>query len=186
MDARQFDVAVVGASVAGCTAARLFAQSGAKVALIERRDDPAAYKVACTHAILSPAAPIIDRLGLTPLLLERGALRTAAEAWTPYSGWLRVPDDFALGWGVTRRTLDPLLRELAAGTAGVELFPGWTATRVLTDGARPAGGEGPDRGHPRPSVPPPLGVGAHGRGAALAPPPRGPGGVRAPKPLFFL
>ncbi len=31
----EFDVAVVGKSIAGCTAARLFAQSGARVALIE-------------------------------------------------------------------------------------------------------------------------------------------------------
>ena len=30
-----YDVAVVGASVAGCTAARLYAQRGARVALIE-------------------------------------------------------------------------------------------------------------------------------------------------------
>ena len=85
--AKKFDVAVVGASVAGCTAARLFAQSGATVALIERRDDPAAYKVVCTHAILPPATPTIERLGLAPLLVERGALRTQAEFWTPYGGW---------------------------------------------------------------------------------------------------
>jgi flavin-dependent dehydrogenase len=35
-------VAIVGASIAGCTAARLFAQAGARVALVERRPDPAA------------------------------------------------------------------------------------------------------------------------------------------------
>jgi flavin-dependent dehydrogenase len=34
-------VAIVGASIAGCTAARLFAQAGARVALVERRPDPA-------------------------------------------------------------------------------------------------------------------------------------------------
>ena len=71
-----FDVVVVGASISGCTAARLFALAGARVALVERRPDPGAYKVACTHAILSSAVPTMERLGLAPLLDERGAVRT--------------------------------------------------------------------------------------------------------------
>ena len=36
-DGHSYDVAVVGASVAGCTAARLFALRGARVALVEAR-----------------------------------------------------------------------------------------------------------------------------------------------------
>jgi 2-polyprenyl-6-methoxyphenol hydroxylase-like FAD-dependent oxidoreductase len=94
--AREFDVAVVGASVAGCTAALLFAQSGASVALIERRDDPAAYKVVCTHAILPPAMPTIERLGLAPMLVERRVPRTRAEVCTPYGGWFPVPTIFPM------------------------------------------------------------------------------------------
>jgi len=68
----RFDVVVVGASIAGCTAARLFALAGARVGLIERRPDPGAYKVVCTHQILSSAVPTIERLGLDPLLEARG------------------------------------------------------------------------------------------------------------------
>jgi choline dehydrogenase-like flavoprotein len=117
-------VVVVGASVAGCTAARLFAPAGARVALIERRDDPAAYKVTCTHAVVSSATPTIERLGLAPLLIERGVPRTWADFWTPYGGWFRTPDDFPDGWGVTRRTLDPMLRDLAVNTSG------WSSSRV--------------------------------------------------------
>ncbi len=67
-----FDVVVVGASIGGCTAARLFALSGARVALIERRPDPDAYKVVCTHQILSSAVPTMDRLGLTAADREAG------------------------------------------------------------------------------------------------------------------
>ena len=52
-----FDVAVVGASIAGCTAARLYAQRGARVALVEQRPDPDAYKTVCTHYIQSSATP---------------------------------------------------------------------------------------------------------------------------------
>src|SRR3954463_11199471 len=72
-----FDVVVVGASTAGCTAARLFGQAGARVALIEKRPDADAYKVTCTHAILSSAAPTIGRIGLAPRLEARGAPRVA-------------------------------------------------------------------------------------------------------------
>ncbi len=117
--ASDFDVAVVGASVAGCTAARLFAQAGASVALIERRDDPDAYKVTCTHAILPTATPTIERLGLAPLLLERGALRTRAEFWTPFGGWLEVPEDVPYGWVGTRRPASRPPARAGAGRASV-------------------------------------------------------------------
>src|SRR5436190_19108240 len=119
---QRFDVAIVGASIAGCAAARLFAQAGARVALIERNPDPAAYKVVCTHAIQSSATPTIERLGLAPLLDARGAIHIRGEAWSPYGGWIRAPSDVPYGYSVTRRTLDPLLRKLAADTPGVELL----------------------------------------------------------------
>src|SRR5919201_1334811 len=134
-----FDVVVVGASIGGCTAARLFALAGARVALIERRPDPDAYKVVCTHQILSSAVPTIERVGLAPLLEARGALRTHLEAWSPYGGWMRLPADVPYGYGVTRWTLDPMLRELAASTPGVEFLPGKTVIGLLRDGGRPAG-----------------------------------------------
>jgi flavin-dependent dehydrogenase len=184
--AREFDVAVVGASVAGCTAARLFAQSGARVALIERRDDPAAFKVVCTHAILSPATPTIERLGLAPILVERGAPRTGAELWTPYGGWFGLPDDFPDGWGVTRSTLDPLLRDLAVGTPGVELFPGWTAKRVLFDHKRTAGVVAEDRGHRTLEIRARLLVGADGRGSTVARLAGVPGRVRSHNRFFYF
>jgi menaquinone-9 beta-reductase len=181
---RDVDVAVVGASVAGCTAARLFAQAGARVALVERRPDPAAHKVACTHAILPAATATIERLGLAPLLLERGALRTQAEAWSPYGGWLTLPDSLPDGWGVTRRTLDPLLRGLAAGTPGVELLLGLTARRVLFDGARVAGVEVEDRERRALAIRSRLLVAADGRESSVARLARVPGRVR-PNARFF-
>lgn len=182
----QVDVAVVGASVAGCTVARLFAQNGASVALIERRTDPAAYKVVCTHAILPPSTRVMQRLGLAPLLLERGALRTDLESWTPYGGWLRFPDDSLKGWGVTRRTLDPLLRGLAVGTPGVKFFPGWTARAVTTEGGRPVGVEAEDPKHRRMDVRARLVVAADGRDSAIARLARVPGRMRPHNRFFYF
>lgn len=184
--AEEFDVAVVGASVAGCTAARLFAQAGARVALVEQRADPAAYKVVCTHAVLPPATPTIERLGLAPLLLERGVPRTGIEVWTPYGGWLAPPEDFPDGWGVTRRILDPLLRDLAVKTPGVEFLPGWTAKRVLFDHTRPAGVEVEDRNHRSLAIRASLLVGADGRNSTVARLAGVPGRVRPHNRFFYF
>ena len=98
-----FDAVVVGASVAGCTAARLFAQRGARVALVERRPDLDAYKTVCTHYIQPSATPTIERLGLAPLIEEHGAVRNSIDLWTPYGGWIRHRGDAPYGYNVTRQ-----------------------------------------------------------------------------------
>jgi flavin-dependent dehydrogenase len=133
-----YDVAIVGASTAGCTAARLFALRGARVALVERRPAMDAYKTVCTHYIQPCATPTIEKLGLAPLIEAPGAVRNSIDLWTPDSGWIVDDADTAYGYSVTRRTLDPILRGLAADTPGVELLSGWTATGLLGNG-RPAG-----------------------------------------------
>jgi flavin-dependent dehydrogenase len=185
-DDDRFDVAIVGASIAGCTAARLLALRGARVALIEQRADPAAYKVACTHQMLPSAEATIERLGLGELLEARGVPRTDAEFWTPFGGWVRFPDDSLRGYGVTRRTLDPLLRVLAAETPGVELMTGHTVIDLLSDRGRPAGvrtraHEGKSR-----AVRARLVVGADGRGSRVARIAGVPGRVRPHNRFFYF
>ncbi len=138
MSAERYDVAVVGASIAGSTAARLFAQRGARVALIERKPDPDAYKTVCTHFIQPSATPTIQRLGLAPLLDQRGAIHNSFDLWTRHGGWLVAGDDNPYGYSITRRSLDPMLRRLAAETPGVDLLGGWAATG-LRGGDRPSG-----------------------------------------------
>jgi flavin-dependent dehydrogenase len=113
--------------------------AGARVALLEKRPDPAAYKVVCTHQIQSSANRTIERIGLAPLLEEAGAARPNAKTWSPYGGWLQFPPDAEPGYGITRRRLDPTMRELAAGTRGVELRAGLEVTGVLREGGRVEG-----------------------------------------------
>lgn len=175
---QNFDVVVAGASIAGCTAARLFAQAGARVALVEKRPDPAAHKVACTHQIQPSAVPTIERLGLAPLLDQVGAVRTKPAAWTPFGGWLAFPRDAARGWGVTRRTLDPMLRKLALDTPGVEGFLGQTVVGVLGDRARAEGVEVEGTDHRRVAIRAKLTVAADGIGSSLSRMARVPGRVR--------
>ena len=181
-----FDVAVVGASIGGCTAARLYGLAGLRVALIERRPDPDAYKVVCTHAILSSAAPTMRRVGIAPLIEEQGAVRTHPAAWSPYGGWMRFPTDVPHGYGVTRQTLDPLLRRLTAETPGVELITGARAVAMLGSDGRAEGVEVETPSHERRAIRAKLVVGADGRGSDVARLARIPGRVRPHGRFFYF
>lgn len=178
-----YDVAIVGASTAGCSAARLFAQRGARVALIERRPALDAYKTVCTHFIQSSATPTIEKLGLAPLIEERGAVHNSIDVWTRGSGWIVADGDAPQGYSVTRRTLDPILRKLAADTPGVELLCGWSAVGLLGE-HRPQGVQIEDRTHRSRDIHCQLVVAADGRDSKLARWARVPGRVK-PHGRFF-
>jgi menaquinone-9 beta-reductase len=161
-----FDAVVVGASVAGCTAARLYAQQGARVALVERRPDIDAYKTVCTHYIQPSATPTIEKVGLAPLIEEHGAVRNSIDLWTPYGGWIRSRGEIPYGYNVSRRVLDPLLRRMTAETPGVELLSGFTATELLSNGSPGVVVE--DRRHARRALRARLVVAADGRDSQVA------------------
>src|SRR5580700_7812841 len=81
------DVVIVGASIAGCTAAILFARAGATVAVLERDSDSAAYKTVCTYFLQSSTGPTVDRLQLTPRLEAAGGVANRFEMWTRWDGY---------------------------------------------------------------------------------------------------
>ena len=86
------DVVIVGASLAGCTAARLFAAEGLSVALIERQGDRAAYKKLCGHFIQRSAIDVIERIGLAPHIEAAGGVPTRIDLWTE---WGPIPHSVA-------------------------------------------------------------------------------------------
>jgi flavin-dependent dehydrogenase len=182
--AAEFDVVVVGASIAGCTAARLYALRGARVALVERRRDLDAFKIVCTHFIQPSATPTMERLGLAGAIEARGAVRNPIDFWSPYGGWIRHRQDTPHGYNVTRQTLDPLLRRMTAETPGVELLMGWTATGLLGNG-RPAGIGAEDTQRTRREVRARLVVAADGRDSRVARWTRTPGRVRSHNRFFY-
>ena len=165
----QHDVAIVGASLAGCAAATLLARRGLRVALIERSADPGAYKTACTHYLQPSATPTLRRLGLDATIEAAGGVRNALDLWTRY-GWARHPghDELPHGYSIRRERLDPLVRALAVSTPGVELLAGQRAGALVRAdrriaGVRVAGRDGEER-----ELRARLVVAADGRGSTLA------------------
>jgi flavin-dependent dehydrogenase len=172
--AREYDVAIVGASIAGCTAATFLARAGAKVALLESHSDPQAYKRICTHLIQPSGSPTIERLGLRPAIEAAGAQPSGANIWTRY-GWicfdlknLPAPMRDHPAWNIRRETFDPILRELAAETDGVELMLGHTVHALLRDGARVGGVVARERDGAEHELRAKLVVAADGRDSAIA------------------
>jgi 2-polyprenyl-6-methoxyphenol hydroxylase-like FAD-dependent oxidoreductase len=171
-EVRHTDVVVVGASVAGCAAARLFATAGVETTLVERSPNPDAYKVACTHFIQASAMPTIRRLGFNGPLDAAGAVRGLAEVWTR-AGWVRPRPGpgYAherLGYSVRRETLDPILRRLARDTPGVELLAGINVTELIRDGDEVRGVAGRDPAGNRYEIRARLVVGADGAHSRVA------------------
>jgi 2-polyprenyl-6-methoxyphenol hydroxylase-like FAD-dependent oxidoreductase len=164
-----YDVAIVGASLAGCTAAILLARSGAQVALVEKSPDPQAFKRICTHYIQSSAIRPLQRIGLIEPMMQAGALRSRPSAWTRW-GWVQPLADSALPSGINlrRERLDPLIRETAAATPGVDLILGHTVIELLRDGQQVSGVKARDPHGQTLDLQARLVVGADGRGSRVA------------------
>jgi menaquinone-9 beta-reductase len=167
-DAGGFDVAIVGASLAGCTAAILLGRAGAKVALIEKQPDPAAFKRVCSHFIQASAVPTIERLGLYEPILAAGGLRSRFHSWTRW-GWIEPTEKrSAYCLNLRRSLLDPMLKERAAAQPGVELMLGQRAGQLLREGDAFRGVVVHDRDGNERRVEARLTVGADGRDSRVA------------------
>jgi 2-polyprenyl-6-methoxyphenol hydroxylase-like FAD-dependent oxidoreductase len=128
-----FDAVIVGASLAGCATAMLLGRGGARVALVEKRPDPAAFKRVCGHYIQPSGVPTLERLGLLEPILAAGGLRSRVRIWTRW-GWIEPPrTPLAYAVNLRREKLDPLVRDEAADVQGVELLRGRTAEALLRD-----------------------------------------------------
>jgi menaquinone-9 beta-reductase len=138
------------------------------VALVEKQPDPAAFKRVCSHFIQASAVPTIDRLGLLGPIMAAGGVRSRIHAWTRW-GWIEAPPDRAgYALNLRRQVLDPLMREAAAATPGVQLMLGRAASRLLREDGAVRGVAVRDRGGEEVELRARLTVGADGRDSGIA------------------
>lgn len=167
-DGAAYDAVVVGASIAGCAAAIQLGRSGARVALVEKKPDPNAYKRTCSHFIQAGGVPAIERLGLLEAIEAAGGKRSRMHAWTRW-GWIEAPPERAgRALNLRREVLDPLLRSTAAETPGVELMLGWGAERLLREGDSFTGVAVREPGGEEREIRARLTIGADGRDSRIA------------------
>jgi 2-polyprenyl-6-methoxyphenol hydroxylase-like FAD-dependent oxidoreductase len=164
---RDYDAVIVGASLAGCATAISLGRAGARVALTEKRPDPGAFKRTCSHFIQASAVPALERLDLLEPMLAAGALRTPMRAWTRW-GWIQAPPDRARqGVNLRREVLDPMIREAAAATPGVELMLGKETRRLVRENGVVGGAVIADRDGNETTLRARLVVGADGRDSSV-------------------
>jgi 2-polyprenyl-6-methoxyphenol hydroxylase-like FAD-dependent oxidoreductase len=163
-----YDAVIVGASLAGCAAAMLLGRAGARVALVEKQPDPRAFKRMCSHFIQASAVPTLARLGLLEPIEAAGGVRSRMRAWTQW-GWIQAPAEEA-GYAVNlrRELLDPLVRDAAAATPGVELILGRAAHDLVREDGGVRGVAVRDRNGGETVLRARLVVGADGRDSRIA------------------
>ncbi len=170
----EYDVAIVGASIAGCAAATMLGRQGARVALIESHSDPEAFKSLCTHVLQPSATPVLERLGLVDSIAAAGGQPGDSYTWTRYGWFTFLNEDPASpfsgrsGWNIRREALDPMVRDLAAQTDGVEAMLGWTVTSLLRSGERVSGVVARGRDGHEEEIHAKVVIGADGRNSRVA------------------
>ena len=163
-----YDAVIVGGSLAGCAAATLLGRAGARVAVLEKSPDPAAFKRICSHFIQASAVPTLERLELLGPMMEAGAVRSRFTARVPW-GWIQAPPErAAVAINLRREKLDPMVREMAAATPGVDLLLGMTVDELRRDGGKVSGVVAHDREGTETVFEAPLTIGADGRDSLIA------------------
>jgi 2-polyprenyl-6-methoxyphenol hydroxylase-like FAD-dependent oxidoreductase len=166
--AKSYDAVIVGGSLAGCAAAMMLGRAGTRVAVVEKSPDPAAFKRVCSHFNQASAVPTLERLDLVEPMMAAGALRSRFNARVPW-GWIEAPaETAALAINLRREKLDPMVREMAASTPGVEVLLGQTVTELRRAGDGFGGVVAHDRDGTETIFEAPLTIGADGRDSRIA------------------
>lgn len=164
-----FDVVIVGASLAGCSAAILLGRQGFTVALVDKHGGADAFKRLCGHFIQASATPTIERLGMDGPIEAAGGVRNGIDVWT---GWGVICSREPLGerrhgFSLRRKKLDPLIRRAASDLPTVDYRPRLRAVGLDRGSTAPTVEfEGADGTHLR--LRGRLVVGADGRASTLA------------------
>ncbi len=139
MSSHNFDALIVGAGVAGSTAAILLAQAGWSVALVEKRAFP--RRKVCGECISASNLPLLDALGVGETFAQRAgaALRRVGlfAGEHKFSAALPRYPHPQHGWGraLGREHLDTLLRDRAVAL-GASVWQPWSVRDAVREGGR--------------------------------------------------
>ncbi|MEO6066305.1 MAG: FAD-dependent oxidoreductase, partial [Lysobacterales bacterium] len=139
MSSRNFDALIIGAGVAGSTAAILLAQAGWSVALVEKRAFP--RRKVCGECIAASNLPLLDALGVGDAFAQRAGAPLRRVGL--FAGEHKFTADLPRyqhpkhGWGraLGREHLDTLLRDRAVAL-GVSVWQPWSVRRVVRESGR--------------------------------------------------
>lgn len=129
----RYDAAVIGAGPAGSSAARLLAQAGWRVALVEKTQFP--RRKVCGEFISATTMPVLKDCGVAvPFIAAAGPLVTRVGVYAGKT-MLAAPRQQSWGRALGRDQLDLMLRD-AALAAGAELFTPVEVTAVTRNAER--------------------------------------------------
>lgn len=108
---------ILGASVAGCTAAILLKQNGHDVTVYEQKSDEKTYKTLCTHFIQPIATSAIQALKIEDFFVDNSQkslakFYTSAGIIEPQSAYDSKSHSNIYAYNMERSTLDPFLKKL--------------------------------------------------------------------------
>ena len=127
----RFDAGIIGAGPAGSAAARLLAQAGWNVALVEKTEFP--RRKLCGEFLSATTMPVLEACGVAPDY--RAAAGPVVTRVGAYAGdhLLVAPDERNWGRALGREHLDLMLRN-AAAQAGATLFQPAEVMDLRNDG----------------------------------------------------
>jgi len=130
-----YKVTIIGASIAGCIAALMYAEKGIKVLIIDKLTSIESYKRHCTHFVQPCGIPILKRLNLFKDIDQLG-LRSKARFWTG-AGWLEskknnyTNDEYAIN--LERSKFDPYIKNVVNKHPLIELKLNANLTSIVVD-----------------------------------------------------
>lgn len=133
-----FDVIVVGASVAGSTCAGLLAREGFKTLLVDKATFP--REKICGEGLMPAGARILEDLGVLSRIRRRGRPFSRIRFYLPGHDSLQLDfteiDPEAQGWVITRHALDAELVDFSAGQPGIQFWQGFQVRGVEVNEAQ--------------------------------------------------
>ena len=140
---KEYEVIIVGAGPAGCSAAICLARQGCEVLLIDKAQFP--RDKVCGDGIGPPALGVLDRLGVLQVMMDQNPWKVGGiEFFSPAGQRVRAPFShlegrYKHGWVFPRREFDFLLWQHVRSFSNVHLLENCEGVDLIYSGGKIAG-----------------------------------------------